>query len=284
MATCTPQVLTPGIAHRLRARLTTLRVALGRALAAALMATVTGLATPPAVADVAWGREHEESAAWAAAGQATPGGANIAAGSDLAGVIFVNELMASNISTIADELGGFADWIELYNASAATVDIGGIFLTDDQLLPSQWAIPAGTTIAPGGHLLVWADNDPEQGPMHATFKLSSTGETVAVFDRDGSTLIDLVAFPALGDDVAFGRVDDGGAAVEVLADATPGSSNTPTPCPADINGDGVVDAADLGAVLGAWGSDGGSGADIDGDGTVAAGDLATLLGAWGGCQ
>ncbi len=245
---------------------------------------------PAATADVAWGREHEDSAAWAATGQATPGGVNIAAGSDLAGVIFVNELMASNIGTIADELGGFADWIELHNASDSAVDIGGVFLTDDQLVPNQWPIPAGTTIAPRGHLLIWADNDPEQGPMHATFKLSSTGETVGVFDRDGSTLIDLVAFPALGDDVAFGRVDDGGAAMEVLADATPGASNSPAPCPADTNGDGAVDAADLGAVLGAWGTDGSGGgggngatADIDGDGTVAASDLALLLGAWGMC-
>jgi hypothetical protein len=54
------------------------------------------------------------------------------------------------------------------------------------------------------------------------------------------------------------------------------------PCPSDIDGSGVVDAADLGALLGAWGSKGGS-ADINGDGTVDAADLSALLGAWGGC-
>jgi CHRD domain len=46
----------------------------------------------------------------------------------------------------------------------------------------------------------------------------------------------------------------------------------------DLNGDGVVDAADLAILLGAWGT-GGPG-DLDGNGTVDAADLALLLGAW----
>lgn len=47
----------------------------------------------------------------------------------------------------------------------------------------------------------------------------------------------------------------------------------------DLDGDGVVDAADLAILLGAWGSDGPG--DLDCDGTVGAADLAILLGAWG---
>lgn len=49
--------------------------------------------------------------------------------------------------------------------------------------------------------------------------------------------------------------------------------------PADINGDGVVDATDLALLLGSWGSNGAG--DVNGDGTVDAADLALLLGAWG---
>jgi hypothetical protein len=41
-----------------------------------------------------------------------------------------------------------------------------------------------------------------------------------------------------------------------------------------------VDAADLAALLGAWGIAGG---DVNGDGTTDAADLASLLGAWGPC-
>jgi hypothetical protein len=49
--------------------------------------------------------------------------------------------------------------------------------------------------------------------------------------------------------------------------------------PADLTGDGVVNAADLAALLAAWGN-AGSPADIDGDGTVGAQDLAALLARW----
>lgn len=53
------------------------------------------------------------------------------------------------------------------------------------------------------------------------------------------------------------------------------------PAPGDINGDGIVNAADLGVLLGAWGSNS-TAADLDGDGVVGGSDLAILLGAWTG--
>lgn len=46
----------------------------------------------------------------------------------------------------------------------------------------------------------------------------------------------------------------------------------------DLDGDGIVGAADLGILLGAWGSRGA--ADLDGNGTVGPEDLGQLLGAW----
>jgi hypothetical protein len=54
-----------------------------------------------------------------------------------------------------------------------------------------------------------------------------------------------------------------------------------SPCPADLNGDTLVDAADLGIMLGGWGT-GGLG-DIDASGTIDGADLSILLGAWGAC-
>lgn len=50
---------------------------------------------------------------------------------------------------------------------------------------------------------------------------------------------------------------------------------------ADLNCDGAVDGFDLGLLLGAWGTDGGTtGADLDRDGTVGGFDLGQLLGNW----
>ena len=52
---------------------------------------------------------------------------------------------------------------------------------------------------------------------------------------------------------------------------------------ADLNGDGIVKAADLATLLGSWGPCPGCPADFDGDNMINAFDLATLLGAWGPC-
>lgn len=52
----------------------------------------------------------------------------------------------------------------------------------------------------------------------------------------------------------------------------------------DLNGDGVVDGADLGSLLGVWGPVSGKAgrvADFNRDGVVDGGDLGTMLGQWG---
>jgi hypothetical protein len=61
-------------------------------------------------------------------------------------------------------------------------------------------------------------------------------------------------------------------------------SNSPTPpCPWDQNGDGVIDGADLGALLGAWGSIDDPSADFNDDGVVDGSDLGIMLANWGTC-
>jgi len=56
-------------------------------------------------------------------------------------------------------------------------------------------------------------------------------------------------------------------------------------CDGDLTGNGVVDAADLAELLGAWGACpiGSCAPDLNGDGEVGAEDLALLLGSWGPC-
>lgn len=54
------------------------------------------------------------------------------------------------------------------------------------------------------------------------------------------------------------------------------------PCPSDLNGDAVVNGADLGTLLAAWGS-ANPAADLNGDGVVNGADLGILLSAWGSC-
>ena len=54
-------------------------------------------------------------------------------------------------------------------------------------------------------------------------------------------------------------------------------------CPADFNGDGIVDGADYGFILVAWGPCSGCPEDLDGDGMVGGSDVGALLAAWGTC-
>ena len=111
--------------------------------------------------------------------------------------VVINEFMASNSHTLADGGGQFDDWIELYNPSSQSVDVGGLYLTDDLADPAKWQFPEGqpslTTIPALGYLLIWADGDTRAGELHAGFGLSAEGEELGLFDADG-TLIDSIVF------------------------------------------------------------------------------------------
>ena len=143
--------------------------------------------------------------------------------------LFLNEFMADNQNTIADPQGDFDDWIEIYNSSTSSVDIGGLYLTDDLEIPLKYRIPFGnpdsTTIPPKGHLLLWADKDPEDGILHLDFKLSKDGEEIGLFNADGISLIDSVSFGAQQTDISTGRARDGNREWTVWQEPTPGASN-----------------------------------------------------------
>jgi hypothetical protein len=137
--------------------------------------------------------------------------------------ILINEVLASNASVNADpDYGNYADWIELYNAGPATVDLSGFFLSDNAGTPLKFAFPAGTAINSHGFLLVWADGNATG--LHANFKISSGGEVIVLSDPAG-TLLDQVTFPAQSADISFGRVQDGNASLGYFTHPTPGASN-----------------------------------------------------------
>jgi hypothetical protein len=144
--------------------------------------------------------------------------------------VYVNEVLPLNGSTNRDEAGEYDDWIELYNAEPYAVDVGGMYLTDDPTQNRKWRIPDGTVIPAGGFLLVWADGQPEQGPLHAGFRLSADGENVALFDTDaaGNLLIDCLSYPALMTDQSYGRYADGTTATMPFTTVTPQAPNDPT--------------------------------------------------------
>jgi hypothetical protein len=141
--------------------------------------------------------------------------------------VVINEIMAFNTATVTDELGEFEDWIELYNNGPSTQDLSGWYLTDNPLNLPKWDFPAGTTLASGGYLIIWADEDSLQGPLHANFKLSSTfGETIWLLNPS-LTVVDSVQFGPQQSDIGFARVPNG---TGPFFSQTPtfGTNNSPT--------------------------------------------------------
>ena len=69
--------------------------------------------------------------------------------------VVINEICASNYSTIEGPRGEYADWIELYNAGSTTVDISGYGLTDDFTLPYKFRFGSGS-VAPGSYVLIFS--------------------------------------------------------------------------------------------------------------------------------
>lgn len=122
--------------------------------------------------------------------------------------VVINEFLASNDITQADQDGDFDDWIELYNNSNQDVDLSSYFLTDDVGELDQWSFPENTTISANGYLIVWADDDTDQEGLHANFKLSANGETL-VLSNPNLEIVDQLTFPGQLTDISYGRYPNG---------------------------------------------------------------------------
>jgi len=139
--------------------------------------------------------------------------------------LYINEVMADNDITIEGPGNDYPDWIEIYNASDEEIDLSGMYLTEDLLRPIMWIFPQGTTIEPEGYLVIWADGRMDDDGLHVPFRLNANGDSVALFDKDGVTLIDSITFHKQIRDTSFGRTPDGGDEWSYMSTPTPGSTN-----------------------------------------------------------
>jgi hypothetical protein len=157
-----------------------------------------------------------------------------------------------DVASIASEVeAGTAGLIQVpifnfqYDANQALLDIDLV-----SGLSGRFSIagPLPENIGALGNLNVAFDAvSAAPGTYHASLTLFTSDEDIPG-ETDGELVLDLT--------------------VTVTSDASP----------ADINGDGNVDGADLGQLLGAWSTPGPG--DINGDGIVDGADLAILLGEW----
>lgn len=140
----------------------------------------------------------------------------------------IAEFLAENTIGLTDPAGDRDDWIELHNRGALPFDASGHWLSDDPAQPLKWALPANTLVPAGGTLLVWADDEAAEGPLHANFKLSGNGESVLLSAPSGA-LLDRIDFGSQRDDASEGRLHGAPALVVAFERPSPERHNRPEP-------------------------------------------------------
>jgi hypothetical protein len=142
------------------------------------------------------------------------------------GAVVINELLAN-------ATGGTGDWIELYNTTDQTVNLGGWYLSDDADDPAKYEIAGGTTIVPHGYVVLDEDqhfgNTSDPG-CHTAFALSQNGEAIYLYSASEGMLTgysDRVEFGASEPGVTFGRylLSTGAFDFVSMSEPTPGALN-----------------------------------------------------------
>jgi len=157
----------------------------------------------------------------------------------------ISEFMAVNESTLADADGDFSDWIEIHNPDGSPVSLGGYSLTDDSLNLTKWTFPA-VTLNAGASIVVFASSKDRLNPateLHTNFKLSSSGEYLALVEPGGLVVVSQYSpsYPQQFADESFGFGTPVGSRV---IDITP-TWNSPTNyASVQVNG---ANSANLGA-------------------------------------
>ncbi|MDP7289065.1 MAG: lamin tail domain-containing protein, partial [Phycisphaerae bacterium] len=137
----------------------------------------------------------------------------------LSGSVMITEFMADNNNTLVDGDSNASDWVEIYNDSGVAVSLNDWYMTDDAADLDKWRFPdAGVTdltLQPGEYLVVMASGNGDDanivdyidssGYVHANFALDADGESIALVDSDGTTVIDAYwDFGPQSEDVSYG--------------------------------------------------------------------------------
>ena len=78
--------------------------------------------------------------------------------------LMINEIMAINDTTISDNSGEYDDWIEIYNVSDEVIFLQGYYFSDNKNNITKWQLAeSDVNIYPDEKLILWCDNDEEQG-------------------------------------------------------------------------------------------------------------------------
>jgi hypothetical protein len=140
--------------------------------------------------------------------------------------VVISEFMAINDNILADEDGDYSDWMELYNPGEESVNLKGWYLTDKTDNLTKWKLPE-VVLGADEYIVVFASekkrNDPSS-TLHTNFKLSGSGEFLALVESDGTTISYSYSdsYPAQRADESYGLYQE---QLIFFKSPTPGSEN-----------------------------------------------------------
>jgi len=141
--------------------------------------------------------------------------------------VVINEYSCANFTTITDNYGDTPDWIELYNAGGAAVNLGNYFLSDKITQPLKWQLP-NVNINPGQRIIFWASNRNLVigANYHTNFTLTqSEGNDIISLADNMANILDMVNVDPNQRNHSTGRTIDGGATWGLFTSPTPGGAN-----------------------------------------------------------
>jgi len=129
------------------------------------------------------------------------------------GGLVINEIMAGNVTAVADQNGEYDDWVELYNGNSFSLNLSGYFLSDNENDLYKWSFP-NVTVAANDYLIIWCDTaGNSQNGLHTTYRLSADQEEVYLTSGSG-TVIDAVHYVNMPSDKGYARVPNGTGAMQ----------------------------------------------------------------------
>lgn len=145
------------------------------------------------------------------------------------GQVKINEYSCSNMTGFPDSFGNHSDWVEFYNSGSGTVNMGGMYLTDDPNVANKFQIPAGVSIPAGGFLRVWCSGKGNiyGGDVHTNFKLTQCkGEWIMLVNNNA--IVDSLQLRRTQLEHSWGRTPDGSPNWKVYTTPTPNATNSGT--------------------------------------------------------
>jgi hypothetical protein len=137
----------------------------------------------------------------------------------------LNEILARNQTAVTNN-GRVADFVELFNPGAASFDLSGMSLSVDSSEPGEWTFPPGASIAAGGYLVIWCDDNRPPSTASGDFNTGNSldGESggVYLFNTSGQ-LVNSVEYGFQVEDYSVGL---SGSFWRLLATPSPGAANS----------------------------------------------------------